>query len=339
MTDEVKTEDRRLKREVRSQNNKSWKNGVFGFSFPFAPLCLCAFVPSFLLFTLCFFSPVSGQTSHSVTPLIPAEKDIPGFSISRAPVYYGPQNLWNYIDGGAPPYLDYGFREVATFTVTLLPDSLSIVVDIYDMNDNLGAFGIYSNELDTEAKILKIGAEGYSSSNALFFWKGRFYIKIVAASESARSYLSLEQLGRAIEKRIPGGSDFPKTFSFFPKEGNVARSEKYIAKDVLGQDFLKKAFSVEYTQGDKKYRLYLIESSGPEQAKENFLSCKEYISDSGGIDKNATPKLGDESFTGKESFYGAVLFARKGKYILASVGLEDLKLAGRQIGVIISKLL
>jgi hypothetical protein len=337
MKDEMKIKERIQESGVRSQNKgKIFKSCLFGFSFSFVPLCLSAVVPCF--FTL-GYSSVADQTTHSVTSLIPSEKDIPGFSITRAPVYYGPQNLWNYIDGGAPPYLDYGFRDVATFTVNHAPDNLSIVVDIYDMTDSLGAFGIYSNELDTEAKILKIGAEGYASFNALFFWKDRFYVKIVATSESSRSYPSLEQLARAVEKQISGGNSFPRAFSFFPMEGKIARSEKYIAKDVLGQDFLKKAFTVEYSQGDHKYRLYLIESVSPEQAKENYHSTMDYIRDSGGIDNNATPKLGDEAFTGKESFYGAVLFARKGKYILAAVGLEDLKLAEKQLGVIISKLL
>ncbi|MDP2981902.1 MAG: hypothetical protein Q8O92_01055 [Candidatus Latescibacter sp.] len=324
-----------MKKEFRSQNPESRRRAfTLGFG-----LWALDFVPSsFILLFLALFSPsVSGDTSHSVTPLIPSEKDIPGFSITRAPVYYGPQNLWNYIDGGAPPYLDYGFWDMATFTVKHIPDSLSIVVDIYDMTDSLGAFGIYANEHDTEARFLNIGVEGYVTSNALFFWKDRFYVKIMPSAESACSSSTLEQMARAVEKRIPGGNVFPRFFSFFPVEGKLARSEKYIAKDVLGQDFLRKAFTVEYEQGDKRFRLYLIESSGPEQAKENFRSCMEYIRNSGGIDKG-NPTLGDEAFTGKESFYGTVMFARKGKYILASVGLADLKLAERHLLFIMKNL-
>ena len=281
--------------------------------------------------------PAPGDTAHAAARFIPASKDIPGFTVVNGPAFYGPQNLWDYIDGGALPYLDYGVRDVAAFTAVCAPDTVKLDVDVYDMGDPLGAFGIYSTERDPGARFLSIGAEGYIAESALFFWKDRCYVKIVAAHSGGTPPKSLETVARAIERRIGGTGGMPRLLSLFPAQERVARSEKYIAKDVLGQDFLKRAFTAEYNLDGTPYRLFLIESADSAQAKENFRGCAGFIRDSGGIDDTAL-HLGDEAFAGKESFYGRVIFARKERYILASVGLADASRAKKILTVMIGKL-
>lgn len=276
-------------------------------------------------------------TAHAVSRFIPSGKDIPGFVIERGPLYYEPQNLWSYIDGGALPYLSYGVREMTTFAAVCAPDTLKLVVDIYDMGDSFGAFGIYSAERDYGARFLNIGVEGYIAESALFFWKDRVYVKIVAAASGGNAPPSLETMARAIERRINGGGGMPRLLSLFPTQERVARSEKYIAKDVLGQDFLKKALTVDYMHGDVPYYLFLIESADSVQAKENFRGYGEFIRESGGID-NPGVRLGDEAFSGKESYYGPVLFARKGKFLLVSLGLADPALARKLLASMIDRL-
>jgi hypothetical protein len=162
-------------------------------------------------------------------------------------------------------------------------------------------------------------------------------VKIAAGPSERNAPPSLEKVARAIERCITGTGSLPRLLSLFPQQNRVARSEKYIAKDVLGQDFLKRAFTVEYTHGGEPYRLFLIESADSAQAKESFRGCGEYIRESGGIE-DPDVRLGDEAFAGKESFYGSVLFARKGKYLLAAVGLADSALARKLLASMIDKL-
>jgi len=269
--------------------------------------------------------------------LIPSNREIPGFTVVRGPSYYGPHNLWDYINGGALPYLDYGVRGTAAFTGMFASDSMRVTIDLYHMPDDLKAFGIYSSERDREARFLPIGAEGYATGTALFFWKGEWYVKVAAAKETSLSGTAMEDIARWIEKRIPGASGPPSFLALFPAEGKIPKSEQYIAKDVLGLDFLKRAVAAEYTLGDSSYRLFLIDSLNREQAVKDFQGCMEYIKESGGV-SDAAISIGDETFAGNESFYGTVLFARKGRWILASAGLPDLKLAERIIGGIILKL-
>ncbi|MHB9030503.1 MAG: DUF6599 family protein [Candidatus Latescibacterota bacterium] len=288
-----------------------------------------------LIFLLSISLPTTVQTTVTfdldgfkieTAKFIPSNREIEGFSLVSGPAYYGPHNLWDYIDGGALPYRDYGVLGAATFTGTLSPDSLRITVDLYRMPDDLCAFGIYSSERDREARFLPIGAEGCLSGPALFFWKGAWYVKVVTVKESERSKAAVEHLARWIEKRIPGEAEPPALLALFPPEGKTPRSEQYLAKDVLGQDFLKKALAVEYTLDGSPCRIFLINSGSPDQAGKDFQGCREYIKESGGVSDRVI-RSGDEAFAGTESFYGQVCFIRKGKWVLASVGLQDLGLA------------
>ncbi|MFC1607272.1 DUF6599 family protein [Candidatus Latescibacterota bacterium] len=265
-----------------------------------------------------------------------SDTDIPGFKVTRGPNYYRPESLWNYINGGALPYLDYGVGDVATYTGNWKSDAYEIVVDIYDMADSLGAFGIYSNERFPEYDYRDIGTEGYLTENTLCFWKDRYYIKVISQSDEPSSLTPLIDIGKAIDSRIEGGS-LPGYLSLFPHENRQAKTEAFLAKNVLGQDYLSDAFAVNYKNGDTEYQLYLILGENVETAQKNIRSYKEFLREYGEMTGD-TVAVGDESFIGKESWYGAILFVRKGSYIVGSVGLADLSKAESHIRTIIAGL-
>lgn len=61
--------------------------------------------------------------------------------IGECEVYAG-ETLYDYIDGGAPQYFEYGFHEVASQELRLR--GRTYVLDVYRMADPVAAFGIYS---------------------------------------------------------------------------------------------------------------------------------------------------------------------------------------------------
>lgn len=277
---------------------------------------------------LCLLFPHArpGADGHPLDRFVLSDTDIPGFSIIRGPDHYGPESLWNYIDGGALPYLDYGVRDVVTYTVLWKPDSLEIVVDVYDMADSLGAFGIYSNERFPDYNYLAVGVEGYLTDNSLCFWKGPFYIKAFTREDSPSTTAPLESLAKALDNRITESGGMVAYFSFFPKEDRLAHTEAFTAKNVLGQDYLSRALSVNYKRGEEEYQLFLIMDKDSGTAGENFLKYREFIRQYGEM-TGKTVSGWDESFIGKESWYGTLVFVRRGQFILGSAGLSDENLA------------
>jgi len=257
------------------------------------------------------------------------DTELDGFTIIRKPAFYGPESLWNYINGGALPYLDYGVTNVAAWSGKLGPDGFEIVVDIYDMADSLGAFGIYSNERFPGYDYLDIGVEGYLTENALCFWKDRYYVKVFSMDAAPSSTDPIVRVAEALDASLPEGGGMPSYFSLFPAENRLEKTESYIAKNVLGQDYLTNAFSVRYRKGgneDDEYQIYILAAPSADEASGRFRRYRDFLGEYGSLE-TGDAGLGDESFAGTEDWYGLMVFMRKGRFILGTVGLPDYNLA------------
>ena len=275
--------------------------------------------------------------AQATARLVPTAAELPGFKITRAAEYYNAGNLWKYIDGGAPGYLAYGFKEVAAFAVTHPAGQLEFTVDIYDMGDALNAFGIYSTERSPEGTAIDTGSQGYRTENALFFWQDRYYVKIVGDTPAPPMAATSMKLAAIVSRKLPPRGAPPRLFSVFPEEGRIRGSERFLAHDVLGQQFLHNGYIVEYAKKDAKYRLFLIRAGDARQAQRGFRQYRDFVETNGSI--AARPQqLGEEAFLGKASAYGGVVVARQGRYMAGVLGLDDADAARAIVLVMLSKL-
>ncbi|MCF7885055.1 MAG: hypothetical protein K9M80_01050 [Candidatus Marinimicrobia bacterium] len=184
---------------------------------------------------------------------------IEGWQQTDAVQIYTSDNLWNYINGAADGYLDYGFVKLKT--ARFKKDTNKITIDIYNMGNKLNAFGIYVAERADQYTPLRIGAEStiYPPSEANML-KDRFYVFV-----RCRDGEITNEMGKAILKKIsqqlPGDSSLPQEFGILPQTNRVAGSEKYIKKDFLSMAQLANVILADYEQGNMQYQLfYFIES-------------------------------------------------------------------------------
>jgi hypothetical protein len=132
---------------------------------------------------------------------------------------------------------------------------------------------------------------------------------------------SLSSLATLITKKIPKKGKPPYLFSIFPAEGRLKKSERYIKGDVLGQAYFTDGYSVEYDNGNNQFKIFLIHNENPVVTKENFQKYLIFIKTVGQItDDNI--KSGEQAFAGIHNFYGRVLFARQGLYIIGVVNFD-----------------
>lgn len=268
------------------------------------------------------FAPGAGVFAEPLDALIIRDGDIEGFVTVKKPAWFRPESLWNYIDGGALPYLDYGVGDVVTYSGTLPPERREIVVDIYDMQNNTGAFGIYASERFPDNDFIDIGNEGYTADNSVCFWKDRYYVKVFSNDAETPSADSMLLIARTVDKRIPEGEGMPSLFSLFPAKDRMPKSEAYVAKNVLGQDYLAGDFMVKYPTADGEYQLHIIRAADSGESTGWFVKYREFMQENGKAhDRKAD--IGEESFAYVDDWYGLMLFARKGRYILGSVGNND----------------
>jgi hypothetical protein len=167
--------------------------------------------------------------------LLPDSAILEGWSIAEGPSLFTADSLWEYLDGGAPRYLAYGFERMVHVRYQLGDDPFaSVSVDVYEMLTELGAFGIYSSIRPPHGTFYSWGAEGYRSENLAGAWKGVVFVHASADDERPELVETMELLVSRVCDGVTGGISPPTVLDPLPPEGLVPHSERYVASDLLG---------------------------------------------------------------------------------------------------------
>jgi hypothetical protein len=239
---------------------------------------------------------------------------LPGHSTAQgAPSFYGPDNLYQYMDGGADVYLLYDFQ------VLLHQDFKSgqaeLTVDIFDMGNSEDAFGMYAAERAPGYNFLGIGIEAYRNEGVLNFLQDRYYIKLAGFGPGSDDLL--EKFARVLSERIAGTRSFPPLLEKVPQEHRVKHSEQFTRKDPLGHRFLSPAYVVSYKQGELESKLLISVAQDPAEAKTRLESLAKYFRESGKCE--AAPDLGDGAIQASNTFEGRVVAVAEGRYLIVVI--------------------
>ena len=218
-----------------------------------------------------------GEDKKILAALLPKTTEMKGWKVTSGPQFFEPRNLWEYINGQAEMYLDYGFERVATADHATLDGSQSMTVEIYQMKSPKHAFGIYAAERSPGERFIRMGVQGYVSKNVMNFWKGPYYVKLTAFPTSPETEETLMRLAAGIDKKIKGAYSEPALFACFPESHKVMMSERFIPKNFLGLSFLKDGYRVEYKRGENSYQVFLVKNSTEDTAKEVFRKHQDFL--------------------------------------------------------------
>ncbi len=263
--------------------------------------------------------------------------ELADFRIAEKPVTYYRDTLWEYINGGAVGYLAYGFKEAIMFTTTHHESGLEFVVYIYDMGKQVHAYGIYSLERSQEGVAVEWGSDGLLYGSALYFWQNRYYVKIMAYDIAQETDKLLSKIAGSISRKLPDVGASPKQLAVFPENGRIKNSDRYIKTDVLGQDYFHDGFRMEYDRKGQRYTIYLIEGTTREKTALNLNKYRAYLNEMSKSGNELTG-VGEQAFTGKDSFYGPVILSRKNRFIIGVFGLPDATAARNIIQTMLGKL-
>ena len=183
--------------------------------------------------------------------------DIKGWQPEDEVLTYNPENLYEYINGAADQFLDYGFQILQSRDLS--KGDLKITVDIYDMGESLNAFGMYKTERPRDLKGVPVGTEGIITPpyQALLL-KDRYYIK-VNAYEGELSDSTGRSALEAIADALPGETGFPEVLHLLPKQGMMPGSEGYTKIGYLGMTELTHCIHANYKdQHDKEFQYFVV---------------------------------------------------------------------------------
>lgn len=271
-----------------------------------------------------------GKSRTGVEQLFPEPGFEEGWDWLGVPERYGPENLFEYIDGEAELYLKYGFQELATLTYSWeSAEDTFFVVDVYEMGTPLNAFGLYSNYRYPGYEYEEIGTEGFVSDYGVKFYQGRYVVELRAGDTSERCRRAVRRAARQISERIGGTLDPPQALAFLPSEGQVDKTLRYIADVMLNQEFLPGGLEARYRIDGEEVMGFVVLFQTAEEAREGYRQLRAYFEDEG---RTVLPMdaLGPDVFGVETPYHGHGLFALEGRFL---AGVQDLSALNRGEGL------
>lgn len=260
--------------------------------------------------------PAASPPASKVVALLPDDGAVAGWTRKSVKVY-GADNLWEFIDGGAEAYLACGHQEVVTSEYVNPAEPSSVLLDVYRLADPRGAFGIYSQEATAGADFRPIGTEGYAHGTVVNFWSGPYYVKLTTYRESESLTKAMITLAEAVSRKIGPASAPPQELTWFPHDGLVPHSVRYLPVRVLGQPYLSNGFEARYRDGGAEYTLAVVTPRSGEDPKSVFAKYREYAT----TDRRIREMSGveDEAFVA-QSANGVIVAARRANRFAIAVG-------------------
>jgi hypothetical protein len=180
-----------------------------------------------------------------------------GWSAVAAPVEYDAETLFEYLNGGAPLYLNYGFEVLLHARYQLGEDPFAgLTIDIFEMGSTLGAFGLYSSMRPPDATFKGWGGEGYRSGTVAAAWSGGIFVHGEADEDRPELTVMLEKLLAQIVTGVAGDTTPPAILGSLPADGLVPRSERYVSTDLFGHAFLPGGVLASYQFENREGKLF-----------------------------------------------------------------------------------
>jgi len=205
---------------------------------------------------------------------------------AEAPTRYDTESIFSYIDGHAEVYLAYGMRGCLARRFSGPEGEADLVLDLFEMASPADAFGVFTHDQDGEPA--GVGQDSLLRYGWLSFWKGRYFVSIVAESETERSTRAVVDLGNAVAALIEAEGSIPPIVAGLPAEDLVERSVRFLHDPQILRTHLplvtENPFGLErgtpaalgiYRQGSEQAHLLLVEypdAAAADRAAEAFRS-------------------------------------------------------------------
>lgn len=139
---------------------------------------------------------------------------------------YDADNLYGYINGGAELYISYQFINLISQPF-INEEEDEIKLDIFDMGSSENAYGVFSHSRERIDDFVGADIESEYAGGLLTFWKGRYYVSILAYPETESRKLVVRQLATKIGAQIHEDSTKPKILSLLPQDKLQPHSIRY----------------------------------------------------------------------------------------------------------------
>lgn len=270
------------------------------------------------------------QPGIDLMGLLPDASRLAGWRVVEGPVSYGPDRLYDYLDGGAERYLGYGFRELVHVRYQRGEDPLACVtLDLFDMGGGAGAFGMFRSALSPDAAAEAWCAEGYSSGTVAAAWRGSLYIHGEADDGRPELLATLNAFVGEACGRAPGEAVLPAFLAPLPAEGLVPQSERWVAADLFGHAFLPGGVTASYRLEGCEARLFYSDLGGEQAAGQALEKLRAHWAGRAAVEELPSPGRGGFRYSDEKLGSGSAVTA--GRFVAGvHCDLPDLPVDAQQ---------
>jgi hypothetical protein len=216
-----------------------------------AALCLAAFLAS---------ASAACAAEAAPHPALAALESAGAWRLLAPPRTFGPENLYEEIDGEAELFLPYGMERLTVGVVAerSAPGN-EIRVELYRMESPRDAFGVYSQHRFPDQEFVSVPpSEVILSETSADFYRGATFVRLRAGPGDA-SRRQVAGLSRELVALLPGDGTFPgeaRVLDRFP--GAVRGSVIYQKRAILGYECLAPGFEGRFAGASASGRLVLL---------------------------------------------------------------------------------
>ncbi len=165
------------------------------------------------------------QKPTGIAALLCSEADLPGgWKVADTVRVFTGRQLYEYINGGADLFLEYGFVKVAAGEY-LTPGGKTVFINLYRMSDPDAAFGIFSATRRPEYEVVAIGTMGARTDYQQIFCRGSYYIETQAMDTDSLTQREMEYLCGAVNGKIADEPTAePEALEYLPESGYLPHS-------------------------------------------------------------------------------------------------------------------
>ena len=196
------------------------------------------------------------------------------WKMATEPRYFGPDNLYDLINGGSEIFIAYGFQQIVTtdYRNSAHPNK-TITAEVYDMKTPKGAFGRVSKYLENLTNPADAGkglpeamaSKGILGDGDLIFWRGKYIVHLMLMDEDPAatpdsiaefSRKTIPPIGEIIFNSLEDGAPLLMPTAF-PADHIIPRSQAYLYDFEVGKNLKSSAYTARYKDGDTTWSLFV----------------------------------------------------------------------------------
>ena len=193
-------------------------------------------------------------------PSLSALEERGGWKLVLPPRTFGPDNLYEEIDGESELFLPYGMERL---TVALLgwaaAPGTELRLELFRMASPRDAYGIFSQHRYPDQEVLRVEtSEVAVSDTTADFFRGETFVR-VRAKPGEGSRKNVTDLARDVAAALPGDGAPPGEAGILERfEGRIAGSIIYQKRAMLGYECLSPGFEARFSNASASGRLVLL---------------------------------------------------------------------------------